>query len=297
MASEKKAAPAGGHHNLSFAENLVAGGLAGVVECLVMYPLDVVKTVQQLKVGQGEGTFKIMLDIFRREKFGIYRGIGAPLLMETPKRAIKFTANNTFKPLFSSKDNKLSLAGAAAAGSCAGMTEAVVVVPFELVKIRMQDRSNAARYANTMDAVKKIMSQEGPLSFYKGFESTLWRNAVWNATYFGMIHFINTSSPAEGDWKQGKRLMFRNFMIGAVSGALATTFNTPFDVVKSRFQNSAQAAPWTWTALLKVLSEEGPRALWKGYAPKVLRLGPGGGILLVVHQTVANWLIERRAPH
>lgn len=30
MASEKKAAPAGGHHNLSFAENLVAGGLAGV---------------------------------------------------------------------------------------------------------------------------------------------------------------------------------------------------------------------------------------------------------------------------
>lgn len=57
-----------------------------------MYPLDVVKTVQQLKVGQGEGTFKIMLDIFRREKFGIYRGIGAPLLMETPKRAIKFTA-------------------------------------------------------------------------------------------------------------------------------------------------------------------------------------------------------------
>lgn len=57
-----------------------------------MYPLDVVKTVQQLKVGQGEGTMKIITDIIKREKFGIYRGIGAPLLMETPKRAIKFTA-------------------------------------------------------------------------------------------------------------------------------------------------------------------------------------------------------------
>lgn len=30
MASDKKPAQAGGHHHLSFAENLVAGGLAGV---------------------------------------------------------------------------------------------------------------------------------------------------------------------------------------------------------------------------------------------------------------------------
>ena len=135
------------------------------------------------------------------------------------------------------------------------------------------------------------------MAFYKGFESTLWRNAVWNATYFGMIHAINTNSPAEGEWKSGKLLMLRNFMIGACSGALATTFNTPFDVVKSRFQNSANAAPWTWTAVFEVLRNEGPKALWKGYAPKVLRLGPGGGILLVVHQTVANWLIARRDGH
>lgn len=199
--------------------------------------------------------------------------------------------------MFTGSDGKLSNAGAAAAGSCAGMTEAVVVVPFELVKIRMQDRSNASRYANTGDAVVKIFRNEGPLAFYKGFESTLWRNAVWNATYFGMIHYINTSSPAQGDWKQGKFLMLRNFMIGAVSGALATTFNTPFDVVKSRFQNSSNAAPWTWTAVFEVLRNEGPRALWKGYVPKVLRLGPGGGILLVVHQSVANWLIARRTEH
>lgn len=95
------------------------------------------------------------------------------------------------------------------------MTEAFVVVPFELVKIRMQDRSNAARYANTGDAVMQILRQEGPMTFYKGLESTLWRNAVWNATYFGMIHFLNTTYTAQGDWKSGKWLMLRNFMIGA----------------------------------------------------------------------------------
>jgi Mitochondrial carrier protein len=31
-----------------------------------------------------------------------------------------------------------------------------------------------------------------------------------------------------------------------------------------------------------ILREEGPRALYKGFVPKVLRLAPGGGVLLLV---------------
>lgn len=32
------------------------------------------------------------------------------------------------------------------------------------------------------------------------------------------------------------------------------------------------------------------RSLYRGFVPKVLRLGPGGGILLVVYDTVSNWM-------
>lgn len=31
-------------------------------------------------------------------------------------------------------------------------------------------------------------------------------------------------------------------------------------------------------------------ALYKGFVPKVLRLGPGGGILLVVFESVTSWM-------
>ena len=31
-------------------------------------------------------------------------------------------------------------------------------------------------------------------------------------------------------------------------------------------------------------------ALYKGFTPKVLRLGPGGGIMLVVFDVVSNWM-------
>jgi hypothetical protein len=34
--------------------------------------------------------------------------------------------------------------------------------------------------------------------------------------------------------------------------------------------------------LVTIMREEGPTALYKGFIPKVLRLAPGGGVLLLV---------------
>jgi len=77
--------------------------------------------------------------------------------------------------------------------------------------------------------------------------------------------------------------------------------NTPFDVVKSRIQNSPRIAGqipkynWTYPALGVVAREEGLRALYKGFTPKVLRLGPGGGVLLVVFDQVTEFFKKMRA--
>jgi solute carrier family 25 2-oxodicarboxylate transporter 21 len=299
MATEKKnnaGGGHGGHGGLTFGERLIAGGTAGIIECLIMYPLDVVKTLQQIKVGQGQGTFTLLRDLLKGEGFGIYRGIAAPLLMETPKRAIKFTANETFQPYLANSQGKLSQNGAIVAGIGAGVTEAFVIVPFELVKIRMQARDNVGKYLNTADAVLKIARTEGPMTFYKGLESTLWRNGVWNGSYFGIIHWLKHTFPVQ-DERSGSAAL-RNFMAGVLGGAIATTFNTPFDVVKSRIQNQANsAAAWSLPELVRVGSTEGVTALYKGYLPKLLRLGPGGGVLYVVFEYMSNWLKSRRQNH
>ena len=39
---------------------------------------------------------------------------------------------------------------------------------------------------------------------------------------------------------------------------------------------------WTYPALVTIAREEGFAALYKGFVPKVLRLAPGGGVLLLV---------------
>ncbi|KAK7721517.1 hypothetical protein SLS57_005197 [Botryosphaeria dothidea] len=291
---------------LPFVYQFAAGAVAGVSEILVMYPLDVVKTRVQLQTGKGAGeeAYNGMLDCFRKiikhEGFSrLYRGISAPILMEAPKRATKFAANDEwgkfYRNLFGQAKMNQSLS--VLTGATAGATESFVVVPFELVKIRLQDKAQAGKYTGMLDCVSKIIKHEGPLTLYQGLESTMWRHILWNAGYFGCIFQVRALLPKAAD----KGSQIRNDLVsGAIGGTVGTIVNTPLDVVKSRIQNSPKVAGtvpkynWAWPAVGTVMKEEGFAALYKGFLPKVLRLGPGGGILLVVYTGVLDFFRKMR---
>ncbi|KAL1919112.1 uncharacterized protein VTP21DRAFT_2493 [Calcarisporiella thermophila] len=282
---------------LPFVYQFLAGAIAGVSEILVMYPLDVVKTRFQLQVGTGgKDGYSSITDCFQKiiksEGPGaLYRGILPPIMVEAPKRATKFAANEQYtilyKRLFGVEKMNQSLS--ILTGISAGCTEAVIIVPFELVKIRLQDRESKGKYNGTFDCIKKVMKSEGPLALYNGLEATLWRHAAWNGGYFGVIFGVRAALP-KAESHEGK--LFTNFVAGTIGGTVGTMINTPFDVVKTRIQNySGQGVRkynWTLPSVVTVYREEGFRALYKGFVPKVLRLGPGGGILLVVFDYVTN---------
>ncbi|KAF0515157.1 mitochondrial carrier [Gigaspora margarita] len=285
---------------LPFLYHFVAGGIAGVSEILVMYPLDVVKTRFQLQVNLGDGSgerYTSVMDCLRKivKNEGVsrlYRGILPPIFVEAPKRAIKFSANEQYSTILKKfyGVNKMSQPLSIASGVCAGATEALAIVPFELVKIRLQDKASAGKYHGTFDALVKIIKNEGPLALYNGLESTIWRHAVWNGGYFGVIFNVRGLLPKPTSKKQ---TLLNNFIAGGIGGTVGTLLNTPFDVVKTRIQNDSGVVKkynWAIPAIKTVAMEEGPGALYKGFVPKVLRLGPGGGILLVVFDQVSTWM-------
>lgn len=148
-----------------------------------------------------------------------------------------------------------------------------------------------------MDCVTKIIKEEGPLALYNGLEATMWRHVMWNAGYFGLIHTIRSALP-KAQTKRGE--LANNFVAGAIGGTFGTVLNTPFDVVKSRIQNvtrvPGQTPKYNWAlpAIGTVAREEGASALYKGFAPKVLRLGPGGGILLVIYDWATRYMMKLR---
>ncbi|KAK7206675.1 mitochondrial inner membrane transporter, exports 2-oxoadipate and 2-oxoglutarate from the mitochond [Myxozyma melibiosi] len=287
MSNDKKSLP--------FVYQFLSGAIAGVSEILVMYPLDVVKTRVQLQVGTGGAggeAYTGMIDCFSKiiKNEGpsrLYRGITAPILMEAPKRATKFAANDEwgkfYRNLFGME--KMNQQLSILTGATAGATESFVVVPFELVKIRLQDRTSGGKYKGPLDCAIQIVKKEGVLSMYNGLEATLWRHITWNAGYFGVIFKARDLMPkAETPTQQ----TMNDLIAGSIGGTAGTILNTPFDVVKSRIQNTIRVEGvtpkynWAFGSIITVAKEEGFGALYKGFIPKVLRLGPGGGILLVV---------------
>jgi solute carrier family 25 2-oxodicarboxylate transporter 21 len=125
----------------------------------------------------------------------------------------------------------------------------------------------------------------------------MWRHILWNAGYFGCIFQVRQLLP-QSTTKQGQ--MVNDLVSGSVGGTIGTVLNTPMDVVKSRIQNSPKVAGsvpkynWAWPAVATVYKEEGFAALYKGFLPKVLRLGPGGGVLLVVFTACTDFFRKMR---
>ena len=130
-------------------DSFAAGAIAGVSEVLTMYPLDVVKTRSQLLVGKSIGTFATLGNIVKQEGVSrLYRGIIPPIFMEAPKRATKFAANDMwgqfYRKLFDIQKTTQSLS--VLTGASAGATESFIVVPFDLVKIRLKKKKSANIY-------------------------------------------------------------------------------------------------------------------------------------------------------
>lgn len=278
---------------------IIAGGSAGLVEICLMHPLDVVKTRFQIQSGASDpNNYKGLGDCFRtifhkEGMYGFYKGILPPILAETPKRAVKFFTFEQYKNLLSyttlSQGLALSLAGL---GS--GLTEALVVNPFEVVKVSLQANRDSFKVPSTFAQARLIINSDGfgLRGLNKGLTSTLGRHGIFNMIYFGFYFNVKDAIPASQD----PRLEFmRKFTIGLLSGTISSCVNIPFDVAKSRIQGP-QPVPGEikyrscFQTMTLVYREEGYLALYKGLIPKIMRLGPGGAVMLLVYEYVSGWL-------
>ncbi|XP_053139907.1 mitochondrial 2-oxodicarboxylate carrier isoform X3 [Hemicordylus capensis] len=267
-----------------------------------MHPLDVVKTRFQIQRGKTDPTsYKSLGDsfktIYRTEGlFGFYKGILPPILAETPKRAVKFFTFEQYKKLLGHVSLSPALAFAVA-GLGSGLTEAVVVNPFEVVKVSLQANRDAfTKQPSTFAKAQQIIQVDGLglRGLNKGLSATLGRHGIFNMVYFGFYFNVKNIIPENKD----PTLEFlRKFGIGLVSGTIASIINIPFDVAKSRIQGP-QPVPGEikyrtcFKTMAMVYKEEGFLALYKGLVPKIMRLGPGGAVMLLVYEYTYGWLQE-----
>lgn len=276
-----------------------AGGSAGFVEVCIMHPMDLVKTRFQLQVKTNKvdplyytGIGDCMKKMYKNEGLAsFWKGILPPILSETPKRAVKFFSFEQYKSLFLFGASAPTPITFSLAGFFAGMTEGIFVNPFEVIKVQLQsNRRKMTETPSTFAVTREIIRKNG-FGFNglnKGLSATVMRNGVFNLVYLGFYHSVKGYLPVSNDPKL-------NFLmkvgIGFSAGTMASCLNIPFDVAKSRIQGSQNNEyRGTLRTIATVYRQEGFRALYKGLLPKVLRLGPGGAIMLVVYDYMHAYL-------
>ncbi|KAH3846405.1 hypothetical protein DPMN_088706, partial [Dreissena polymorpha] len=224
-----------------------------------------------------------------------YKGILPPLLAETPKRAVKFFTFERYKNMFAYGGHLPQAWVFSLSGLGSGLTEAVVINPFEVIKVKLQaERNQFKEQKSTMATAREIIKAHGfgSQGLGKGMTSTLGRNGVFNMVYFGFYHTVKGIIPEQPDPTMD---VLRRFCIGLASGILSSVINIPFDVAKSRIQGPQPVRGeikyrTCFATMATVYKEEGYLALYKGLLPKILRLGPGGAIMFLVYEHVFDWM-------
>ncbi|XP_064482611.1 mitochondrial 2-oxodicarboxylate carrier-like [Ornithodoros turicata] len=285
-------------HHQKAAVQFTAGAVAGFIEVCVNHPLDVVKTRLQMQSADDPNRYKSITNCFARmvkaEGFlSVYKGILPVLVVETPKMAVRFVVYEYCKRKLSPYVGQVATTGTA--GFVAGVVEGAAVNPFEVVKVRLQtDRQFVQQQPSSYALAKQIYRSHGlgPRGLSLGMTANVFRHGVFLAIYFAVYNKLKSSAPAyksaleENAWKMG---------FGVFSGCVGTCFNIPFDVAKSRIQGP-QPEPGKvkyktcWQSLTLVYKEEGFLALYKGLAPKMLRLSTGHGLIIVLYEHIVELL-------
>lgn len=130
--------------------------------------------------------------------FSVYKGILAPICVETPKRAVKFATFEQYKRFFLFGSPSPTPLTFSLAGLCAGITEGILVNPFEMIKVTLQaNRAKMSELPSTW-AVTRMIIKEGGFGLNglnKGLNATVARNGAFNMVYFGFYHSVKNILP------------------------------------------------------------------------------------------------------
>lgn len=149
----------------------LSGSLGGVAEACCLQPIDVIKTRLQLDaVARYNGIYHCGNTIYKEEGVrALWKGLTPFATHLTLKYALRMGSNSIYQNLLRKEDGTLTDGRRMGAGFMAGITEALVIVtPFEVVKIRLQQQKGLSKdqmkYKGPVNCAATIIKEEGERS-------------------------------------------------------------------------------------------------------------------------------------
>ncbi|XP_051578916.1 mitochondrial basic amino acids transporter isoform X2 [Myxocyprinus asiaticus] len=209
--------------------------------------------------------------------FGLYKGVGSPMMGLTFINAIVFgVQGKVMRVLGTDTPVNQFLAGAAA-----GAIQSVISCPMELAKTRMQmqgmGEKNTSRklYRNSLDCLSRIYRREGIRGINRGMRTTIIRETPGFGVYFLTYDVLTRSLGCEPD---DVYMIPKLLFAGGLSGMASWMSTYPVDVIKSRLQADGVGGVNRYNGIADCVRQswqrEGWRAFTRGLTSTLLRAFP-----------------------
>lgn len=214
---------------------------------------------------------------------GLYAGTTPSLAANAAENAVLFCAYGYCKQAVSMATGRhgsdMTVLDKACSGFFAAFFSSFALCPTELIKCKLQAlKETNSKPVSATALTKHIFKTQGIVGLYNGLGSTFAREMPGYFAFFlgieGTRHLLakHTSIKDESDPLQP-------ILAGGMGGVCLWLTIFPFDLIKSRIQveNSKLGL---LTMLFKIIREEGPRTLYKGLGPTLIRTFPATAALL-----------------
>ncbi|EIE84273.1 hypothetical protein G6F46_012057 [Rhizopus delemar] len=157
-------------------------------------------------------------------------------------------------------------------GGAASCVAAVVVHPFDLTKVRLQNTKGSAKLG-MFSTMVKIAQNEGFFKLYAGLSASILRQATYSTVRFGVYEKLKELISKDKKANLGELLV-----CSSIAGALGGACGNPGDVINVRMQNDGQLPPQqrrnykhALDGIVRISREEGYSALFRGIGPNINR--------------------------
>ncbi|KAI9137875.1 mitochondrial carrier domain-containing protein [Paraphysoderma sedebokerense] len=290
--------------------SLVAGGTSGFISCILLQPLDLVKTriQQQPSKLTTYGTIKLVAN--NEGILGLWRGSVPTVLRNVPGSAFYFATLAQLRHTFSSSpqfsmfqqhssnsksQTELTPVTNLLLGAFARGFVGLMFMPVSVIKVRYE--SSLYGYTSLGDAVKDIARKEGLRGYFVGYGSTLIRDVPYAGVFVYLYEIFkkqlgpvfNSNSP-NVNYEGNQQSTTVNLISGLTAGFLATLTTQPFDMLKTRVQLQPEVYKNMFHGTRIIIKESGIQGFFAGMVPRLLRKTLNAAITWTIYEEItAMW--------
>ncbi|RHZ85450.1 hypothetical protein Glove_65g84 [Diversispora epigaea] len=253
------------------------GGAASCFSCLITHPLDTTKVRLQTAKGLNKtGAVKMMFNIVKNEGIrGIYSGLSASILRQATYSTMRFGVYDRLQNYLTKEGEKLSFAKKILCASIGGCVGGAFGNPADVVMVRMQNDAKLSpelrrNYKHAFEGLYRIVKESGIIGLTRGIGPNMNRAILMSSSQLATYDQSKQILLETGIFHDN---IITHLTSSILAGLVATTICSPVDVIKTRIMNSEKKQAF-FPMLKSIITGEGLFALFKGWVPSFVRLGP-----------------------